>query len=39
MYHDSTPNSELRKNFIGALLVLLTVGLGALLVVALMDIW
>jgi hypothetical protein len=34
---DATPLSELRRNALAALLMLLTVGLGALAVVALLD--
>jgi hypothetical protein len=36
---DSTPLSELRRNALAALLVLVAIGLGALLFVSLMDIW
>jgi hypothetical protein len=41
MHHniDATPESELRKNFITALAVLVVIGCGALLVVSLMDVW
>jgi hypothetical protein len=39
MYDDTTPISELRRNALAALLVLVAVGCGALLVVSLMDIW
>jgi hypothetical protein len=39
MYDDTTPISELRRNAITALTVLVVVGLGALLVVSLLDYW
>jgi hypothetical protein len=39
MYDDTTPISELRRNAFAALLVLLTVGCGALLVISLLDMW
>jgi hypothetical protein len=39
MYDDTTPLSELRRNALAALTVLVAIGLGALLFVALMDIW
>jgi hypothetical protein len=41
MSHDTnvTPLTELRKNFITALAVLVVIGCGALLFVSLMDVW
>jgi hypothetical protein len=41
MRHDInvTPLSELRRNALAALLVLVVIGCGALLFVALMDLW
>ena len=36
---DTTPLSELKRNFAAAAALLLVIGLGALLYVALMDIW
>jgi hypothetical protein len=39
LYDDTTPLSELRRNALAALMVLVVVGCGALLFVSLLDVW